>query len=233
MDQAPPDSRHARLHAIGLRFAYPGGGFSLRLPELTLAAGETLLLAGPSGAGKTTLLRLLCGLLAPQSGSLIAAGGVPLHELSPAALRAWRLRHAGLIFQDFALLDYLTAEENILLPLQFLEPIDGSESAPPRDRLAEFAAALDLSVHLRRTVRELSQGERQRVAILRALITSPGILFADEPTASLDRKRRDQAMNLLQSHASQTGASLVLVSHDPELMADVPRHLNLEDLHTS
>lgn len=227
----PPPSHPARLQAAGLRFTYPGTDFSLHLPELTLAPGQTVLLSGPSGIGKTTLLRLLCGLLRPTSGTLLADATHPLHDLSPAHLRAWRLQHTGLIFQDFALLDYLTAAENCLLPARFLGLPHALGSALA-DSLSQLAERLDIAHLLRRPTAHLSQGERQRVAILRSLLTSPNLLFADEPTASLDRKRRDQALAVIDDHLQKSGAALVLVTHDPEVAARYPHHLKLEDLHS-
>lgn len=228
----PQDLPPPRLHATDLRFAYPGGDFSLHLPELTLHPGQTVRLAGPSGAGKSTLLRLLCGLLPPASGQLTADATHPLHQLSPARMRAWRLKHVGLIFQDFALLDYLTAAENILLPSRFLN-LPEADATHLSAALPELAARLDLSPLLHRPTARLSQGERQRVAILRALITAPGLVLADEPTASLDRKHRDQALTLIDDHLRSTGAALVLITHDPEIAALYPTELNLEDLHTA
>jgi putative ABC transport system ATP-binding protein len=227
---AAPSPSSARLHAADLRFRYAPRAFGLHLRQLTLRDGDILLLSGPSGSGKTTLLRLLSGLLPPDSGTLTFGAAPPLHQQPPSAQRAWRLRHVGLIFQDFALLDYLTAEENALLPARFLQ------LPPPallrvRERARSLAERLDLAEPWHRPVTALSQGERQRVAIVRALATSPSCLFADEPTASLDRRRRDQAIALLQEYATETGAPLVLVTHDPDLAARFPLQLNLEDLH--
>jgi putative ABC transport system ATP-binding protein len=228
----PQEIQPPRLHATDLRFAYSGGDFSLHLRDLTLQPGQTLRLSGPSGAGKTTLLRLLAGLLPLESGTLWSDAIHPLHALPPAALRAWRLEHAGLIFQDFALLDYLTAAENCLLPSRFLG-LSSHEGLQLQERLPALAERLDITPLLHRPTAHLSQGERQRVAILRALITSPGLVFADEPTASLDRKHRDQALALLDDHLRSTGAALVLITHDPEIAARYPVELNLEDLHTA
>ena len=226
----PPLPHPARLQAAGLQFTYPGTDFSLHLPELTLAPGQTVLLSGPSGIGKTTLLRLLCGLLRPTSGTLVANTSLPLHQLSTPLLRAWRLQHVGLIFQDFALLDYLTAAENCLLPARFLS-LSPSAWSTLQASLPDLAERLDIAHLLHRSSAHLSQGERQRVAILRALLTSPQLIFADEPTASLDRKRRDQALAVIDDHIQKSGAALVLVTHDPEVASRYPFHLNLEDLH--
>jgi putative ABC transport system ATP-binding protein len=197
---------------------------------LRLGRGETLLLRGASGSGKTTLLRLLCGLLVPASGSIRHQVAGAWQELTPATASAWRLQHAGLIFQDFALLDYLSVRDNALLPLRFQNP-------PPdawvraQARLVTLAQRLDLEPKLDQSAAHLSQGERQRVAILRALIQEPSLVIADEPTASLDRTRRDAAMALLSDHCQRTGAGLVIVTHDPELMEQIPRQLDVEALY--
>ncbi len=228
-DLAAPDlPAPARLFAEALRFRYEAGGFGLSLPRLELRAGDTLLLAGPSGSGKTTLLRLLAGLLPPQSGTL-RYDGVASQQGRAADRDTWRLRHAGLVFQDFALLDYLTAEENALLPTRFLG-LRGAEWSSACAHASELAKSLDLAPHWQRRVSALSQGERQRAAIVRALVHAPGFLFADEPTAALDPRRRDLALELLENHARTTGAVLVLVTHDPELIERFPHRLNLEAL---
>ncbi len=227
-DRPAPDPSRTRLLADGLRFRYDARGFGLHLPRLALCASETLLLAGPSGSGKTTLLRLLSGLLQPQAGELRYDDASSLPS-QPAAQRAWRLRHAGLVFQDFALLDYLTAEENTLVPARFLG-LKNDAFEQVRQRARDLADRLDLAPHWNRRVTGLSQGERQRVAIIRALALAPAFLFADEPTAALDPHRRDLVLTLLEEHLRETGAVLVLVTHDPDLAARFPRRLDLEDL---
>lgn len=228
-DRAASDlSTSTRLAVESLSFHYPAGGFGLCLPKLELRSGDTLLLTGPSGSGKTTLLRLLAGLLPPQSGTLYY-DGVATQQGRPTERDTWRLRHAGLVFQDFALLDYLTAEENALLPARFLR-LRGAEWSSARMRASELANRLDLAPHWQRQVSALSQGERQRVAIVRSLVHSPGFLFADEPTAALDPGRRDLALELLEEHVRDSGAVLVLVTHDPEVIERFPHRLNLEAL---
>ena len=217
-----------RLWAEDLHFRYDARGFGLHLPRLELQSGDTLLLTGPSGTGKTTLLRLLAGLLPPQSGR-VGHDEFDTRLLSPAALRAWRLGQTGLIFQDFALLDYLSSEENALLPARFLG-LRGAALIDLQERARQLADSLDLTPHWTRPVSGLSQGERQRVAIVRALAHRPAWIFADEPTAALDPHRRDLVIDLLQSHTRDHGALLVLITHDPEVRARFPQQLNLEDL---
>ncbi|MBV6498354.1 MAG: Bacitracin export ATP-binding protein BceA [Prosthecobacter sp.] len=193
-----------------LQFTYPESPFRLRVKDLRVSEGGTLVLLGPSGAGKTTLLRLMSGLLLPGQGR-VSLGGDDLATMPEAARRAFRLEKVGLIFQDFALLDYLTVAENILLPQTFRHSREG------RALGRELAERLEVHQHWDKLAGRLSQGERQRVAVARALVHRPRFLFADEPTASLDVGRRETVMNLLLEYTSASGASLVMITHDVEL----------------
>jgi putative ABC transport system ATP-binding protein len=196
-----------------LAFAYPGDAFRLAVPELKVAAGSSLALAGASGGGKTTLLRLMTGLLAPSSG-VVELEGQNLSQMSREALRAFRLRHIGLVFQDFALLDYLTVEENILLPHEFSRETLAKASS----NLPALLERLQIVPHRTKLVSQLSQGERQRVAIARALAHEPKFLFADEPTASLDPLRTQVVTDLLIEDARTRQSTLVVVTHDHDLL---------------
>lgn len=216
----------ATLLAEHLRFRYPGGGFGLAFDRLELRAGEPLAVLGASGGGKTTLLRLLSGLLLPEAGQVRLDGGEPLGRLSSEARRTLRLRRMGLVFQDFALLDYLTVAENLLLPGRFL----GLEAEPARERARQLAERLEIDAHWQHTAGRLSQGERQRVAVARALVHAPEFVFADEPTASLDPARRGRVMDLLLETSRAAGACLVVVTHDPEVADACPRRLRMEEL---
>jgi putative ABC transport system ATP-binding protein len=193
-----------------LQFTYPESPFRLRVNDLRVSEGGALVLLGPSGAGKTTLLRLMSGLLLPGQGR-VCLGGDDLATMPEAARRAFRLEKVGLIFQDFALLDYLTVAENILLPQTFRHSREGHASG------RELAERLEVHQHWDKLAGRLSQGERQRVAVARALVHRPRFLFADEPTASLDVGRRETVMNLLLEYTSASGASLVMITHDVEL----------------
>lgn len=206
-----------------LEFAYPGASFRLRVPRLEVPEGGQFALLGPSGAGKTTLLRLMSGLLMPDAGEVNLGGRSP-SQMSEAARRAFRLKEVGLVFQDFALMDYLTVEENVLLPGQFLR---GSTSELAS--VKAVAERLDIARHWQRPAALLSQGERQRVAIARALAHRPRFLFADEPTASLDAARRGVVMDLLRDYTRDQGASLVMVTHDTELIPLFPQNARVED----
>lgn len=203
----------AALSITDLAFAYPGDAFRLSVPELKVEAGSTLALAGASGGGKSTLLRLMTGLLPPARGEVML-DGQHLSAMSVELLRAFRLRHIGLVFQDFALLDYLTVEENVLLPHQF----DRETLAKARVNMPAMLERLQIAAYRGKRVSLLSQGERQRVAIARSLVHEPKFLFADEPTASLDPARTRIVTDLLIEDARNRKSTLVVVTHDQDIL---------------
>ncbi len=223
-----PDAPPSGLHVTDLHFAYPGAGqaFRLQVPHLQLEPGKALALAGPSGAGKSTLVRLLTGLLEPTAGH-VHLGATALSALGAEQQRAFRLQHIGLVFQDFALLDYLTVLENILLPHQF----GGGKGAAAtiQGRAEELVQKLQISAYLHQRVSLLSQGERQRVAVARALVHQPQFIFADEPTASLDPARGRIVVDLLLEDVRRRGACLVMVTHDPNLLPLFDQTVRMED----
>ena len=161
---------------------------------------------------------------APDAGAeLVGQGSVvvdgqALQELSDAARRAWRIRRVGLVFQDFPLVGHLDVEENVLLPLRLDPRLRVDRDA--RERARALLADLDLAAFARRRPAQLSQGERQRVAFARALITGPALVLADEPTAGLDPERRDR---IRQEH----GLTVVVVTHDPAVVARSAHQLDL------
>lgn len=209
-----------------LRFSHPGSAFRLQVNDLQVAAGASFALLGPSGAGKTTLLRLMAGLLQPESGE-VRLGDTSLLALSESARRAFRLSQIGMVFQDFALLDYLSVEENILLPHRF--DSTRQNRAALAENARDLADQLGIGRHWQHLAGRLSQGERQRVAIVRALAHRPRFLFADEPTASLDATRRCQVMELLTRYTQDQQATFILVTHDTELIPLFPDHARVED----
>lgn len=199
---------------------------SERLPlfhhlDLTLAAGEITLLLGQSGCGKSTLLNLIAGLIPPDEGE-IWLGQTRLDNQSPDDRARLRGRHFGIVYQDFNLLPTLNVEENLCLPLA----INGLPR--PETTLDALLTRLDL-VHKRHAWPEqLSGGQRQRVALARALIHQPRWLLADEPTGSLDEHNAEQVMALMMEAVRETGAGLLLVSHNPAYGALADRVLRLE-----
>jgi putative ABC transport system ATP-binding protein len=213
------------IEVSGLKFAYPNESFSIRVDSLAILPGEAVAIVGPSGCGKSTMLRVLAGLLTPDAGD-VKMGQNDVHKMSAQALREFRLRHVGLVFQDFALLEYLTVEENVLLPMR----LGGFEDEASLSRAHQLIEKLGIAMHAKRLTRELSQGERQRVAIARALAHEPRYIFADEPTASLDAARRDTVGALLLDYARSRNAPLILVTHDPALQDRFDRVVDFKEL---
>ncbi len=208
----------AALRADNLVLAFPGAGPILTVPELALAAGSATALEGPSGAGKTSLLHALAGIERPAQGS-VCWDGDDIWSLPRPALDRWRRERLGLVFQDMHLLDGLSALDNVLLPLLF----DHARApAPMRERAGALLDRLGVAGPLR-AVSVMSRGERQRVALARALLRRPAIVLADEPTASLDRVAGAAVGSLLIEAASETGATLVIATHDPSLLERLPR----------
>ena len=198
-----------------ITFAYPGGRFRLEVPWLHVALGERLAIVGPSGTGKTTLLNLVAGILRPNSGTIHVAG-CDLGTLSEDGMRRFRASSIGFVFQDFALLDYLTARENILYPYRITSAL--SLDAEVRARADALAGACGLADKLERHPGALSQGEQQRVAICRALVTRPRLVISDEATGNLDPENKTLILDLLFEQAHEAGASVLAVTHDHALL---------------
>ena len=198
-----------------LRFRYPQGEFALRVRKLEVENGECVALAGPSGSGKTTLLRLVSGIAVPDAGS-VRTNGTDVGGLDDAARRAFRIRHIGLVFQEFELLEYLSVLDNVLLPyrIQGALPLD----AAARERAEALAERVGIGDKLPCLPERISHGERQRVALCRALVTEPEIVLADEPTGNLDPGNRDRALDILLAYADEHSATLLTVTHDHELL---------------
>lgn len=210
-----------------LTFHYPGQRFGLRVPELSTEKGETLAIVGPSGCGKTTLLRLIAGILVASDGELEVAGH-DVMALDDRRRRDFRIRHIGMIFQDFELLDYLTARDNILLPYRVSSALPLDQAASERaESLAESTGVTHL---LDQRPTDLSQGERQRLALCRALVTEPDLILADEPTGNLDPENQRRAVALLCDTVRQRNATLIMVTHDPSVLDAFDRHIVLPDL---
>jgi ABC-type lipoprotein export system ATPase subunit len=207
-----------------LEFSYPDSDFRLSIPHLRLAATAATAVIGASGAGKTTLLHLLAGILVPDRGS-VCVGSQNLSSLSDVERRDFRIRNIGLVFQDFELLEYLTVLDNILLPYRINPSL--SLNSQVRARARELAGRVGIEVYCRRYPSQLSQGERQRVALCRALVVAPGLVLADEPTGNLDPMNKKIVVDMLLEHCRERSATLIAVTHDHELL---PRFANTIDL---
>ena len=211
-----------------LSFAYPSGGFRLRVPSLSLADGERLAIVGPSGSGKTTLLNLIAGILTPDTGRITVAG-TEVTALSNAERRRFRASRIGFVFQDFALLDYLPARQNILYPYRISPGL--RLDAEARSRAEALANASGIGDKLDRHPGALSQGEQQRVAICRALVTQPKLVLSDEATGNLDPESKARILDLLFERAREAGAGVLAVTHDHELLPRFDRMLDFAEFY--
>ncbi len=211
-----------------LDFSYPDGGFRLRVAELVIEAGARTALIGASGCGKTTLLNMLAGIALPAAGRVVI-DGVEISSLTEAARRSLRVRRIGLVFQEFELLEHLNVVDNILLTFRLSPALHLAPEV--RDRAKRLAHDVGIGDKIRRSVRRLSQGERQRVAVCRALLPEPSLLLCDEPTGNLDPANRGHVLDVLIGYADRTGATLVSVTHDHELLARFDRIVDLEQFH--
>jgi ABC-type lipoprotein export system ATPase subunit len=213
-----------------LDFSYGEGDFALRVPELKVARGEALAFIGPSGSGKTTLLHLIAGIVAPTEGRIVTEG-VEVSTLSEPARRDFRVSAIGLVFQEFELLEYLSVFDNVVLPYRINSTLhlDGRVRA----RVRELAERLGIAKLLGRRPAQLSQGERQRAAVCRALVVDPPLLLADEPTGNLDPANKLRVLDLLFDVARERDATLVTVTHDHELLPRFDRVLDFKQFTTS
>ncbi|MEL6915343.1 MAG: ABC transporter ATP-binding protein [Pseudomonadota bacterium] len=213
-----------------IAFGYAGGGFRLSVPAFTLADGERVAIVGPSGSGKTTLLNLIAGILVPERGR-ITVGGEDVTALPEAGRRRFRASRIGFVFQDFALLDYLSARQNIYYPYRITPAL--TLDARVRDRAETLAAACGIADKLDRHPAELSQGEQQRVAICRALVTQPRLILSDEATGNLDPDAKARILDLLFEQAAEAGAAVLAVTHDHELLPRFGRVVDFADFRES
>lgn len=195
----------------------------LRAVDLALTPDTTLAIQGPSGSGKSTLLNLLAALDEPTSGALHIDGS-PATSYDDEALSAWRRRHLGFIFQDFRLLPRLTALENAALPLELL----GAPWAEAAERAGALLTRLGLGERTGHFPDQLSGGEQQRCAIARAFIHAPSVVLADEPTGNLDPTTSTGVLDALLQIRADSGAALVVVTHDAEVAARMQRTVRIE-----
>jgi putative ABC transport system ATP-binding protein len=228
LDRAPEQPAAAAaslpLVAEGLRHAYqPGQPPVVDLDRLEVAPGAMAALTGPSGSGKTTLAYLLTGIEPVRQGA-VRWGGTDLAQLPESARDAWRRRHVGFVFQDFHLVPGLSILRNVLVSCYF-------DQLRPDPALAERAGALLDAFAVPtagRGVGDLSRGEQQRVAVARALLRRPPVVVADEPTASLDAASGARVIELLLEGARSAGATVLAVTHDPDLIGAVETVYRLE-----
>ncbi len=208
---------HIQLHQVTKR--YPNGVVALLDVQLTVEKGEWVTVMGPSGSGKSTLLHIIAGLDRPTAGT-VQVEGVPVHALTPSEAARFRRRTLGFIFQQFHLVPYLTALENVMIAQYF-------HSVPDPDEAREWLENLGLGDRIHHYPHQLSGGEQQRVAIARALINDPPILLADEPTGNLDEDSERTVLNILKDVHRQ-GKTIILVTHSPRVARFAQRQIFLD-----
>jgi putative ABC transport system ATP-binding protein len=197
---------------------------ALRGASVAAAAGEILAIMGPSGSGKSTLLHCLAGILVPDSGE-VHFNGHQVDTMGETARSALRRDHFGFVFQSGQLVPELTAEENVALPLL----LGGARRDRALRQARPWFARLGLAGLERRRSGELSGGEAQRVALARGMVTGPAILFADEPTGSLDSLAGEQVMDLLVAAAREQGSTVIIVTHEARVAANADRLVIVRD----
>ena len=208
-----------------LDFRYDRGDFSLAIPELDIESGSAAAVIGPSGSGKTTFLNLLSGIVLPMSGQLSVNESEP-SRLSDKARRRFRITNIGFVFQDFGLIEYLSVLDNILHPYRLNPVLRLSQEV--RERARELAGELGIGGKLADLPGELSHGEKQRAAICRAMVTSPRLMLADEPTGNLDPRVKARVVDLLLGYVRERGATLVMVTHDHSLIGGFDSVIDFE-----
>lgn len=203
----------------------------LSIDTFDLGANERVFLRGPSGSGKSTLLSAIAGVVDVPKGSVVVAG-TDVGQLSGGARDRFRVDHLGLIFQVFNLLPWLSAVENVMLPCRFSARRRDKAGSNPVETATRLLGALGLTDAglINGPASALSVGQQQRVAAARALIGSPDIVLADEPTSSLDEEAKDAFVELLLKECAETGASLLFVSHDRSLERHFDRTVDLAKL---
>ena len=209
-----------------LKFAYTSGDFYLSIPEFALSRGEKVAIIGPSGSGKTTLLNLLAGILTPPKGTVLV-DDVAINEMNDAKRRDFRISNIGFIFQDFGLLDYLDVRNNILHPYRITDAL--KLDLDVRNRAEMLAEQMSIADKLHRHPDDLSHGERQRVAICRALLPGPKLILADEATGNLDPKNKTHILDLLFKSVADNRATLLAVTHDHELLPNFDQVVDFKD----
>ena len=209
-----------------LEFHYRQGEFNLNIPEFQISGSEKVAVIGPSGSGKTTLLNLIAGIITPVQGA-VKVDDIKVSELNDAARRDFRITSIGFVFQDFELLDYLNVLDNILHPYRITSALTLDKQV--HSRATELAEEMGIGDKLKRKANDLSQGEKQRAAICRALLPQPKLLLADEATGNLDPDNKTLILDLLFRSVAEHDTTLLAVTHDYELLKRFDRIIDFKD----
>ena len=214
------------IRVDSLEFYYREGEFCLSVPELTVEKTEKVAVIGSSGSGKTTLLNLIAGIVTPIKGT-VSVDDLKVSELTDAERRDFRITSLGFVFQDFELLDYLNVMDNILHPYRITGALTLDKAV--RERAGILAQQMGIGDKLKRPANDLSQGEKQRAAICRALLPQPKLLLADEATGNLDPDNKTRILDLLFQSVADHDATLLAVTHDHDLLKRFDRVIDFKD----
>jgi len=219
------------IEVQNLEFSWPRSSFNLQIESLEIPAGEKLAIIGPSGSGKTTLLNLVAGIEIANAGSMKVLG-TELKLLGDSERRDFRCSNIGFVFQQFELLDYLNVKENIALPFLINQSLAAKKGdLDDDDSIRALAESMGIGDKLHRHPRKLSQGEKQRVAICRALVAQPKLILADEPTGNLDPANKHRTLDLLFEQAERNGQTLIVVTHDMSIVDGFDRTIDFSQYH--
>ena len=209
-----------------LEFRYPSGEFRLNIPDFQVSGGQKVAVIGPSGSGKTTLLNLIAGIITPINGT-VSVDESQVNALGDQQRRDFRISNIGFVFQEFELLDYLNVFDNVLHPYRITGALKLDKAV--RARAEALTHQMGIKDKLKRKPSELSHGEKQRVAICRALLPQPRLILADEATGNLDPDNKTLILDLLFSAVTDHDATLLAVTHDHELLKRFDRVVDLQE----
>lgn len=209
-----------------IKFQYPGSDFHLNISSLLFKKGTKTAIIGPSGFGKTTMLNLLAGILTPVNGEIII-DDKQINSLSDKERRNFRIQHIGFVFQDFRLIPYLNILDNIILPNRINSILKINNDTI--EKAKQVADELGIVDKLKKFPSKLSHGERQRVAICRALLNKPSLILADEPTGNLDPDNKRKIMDILFTYVKHYNSTLITVTHDHEMLKGFDKTINFAD----
>ena len=198
-----------------VKFQYPNADVAFYFEKELIDSGSKTAIIGPSGFGKTTLLNLLAGILIPESGS-IAINGNEISKFNDKERRNYRISNIGFVFQDFRLIPYLNILDNILLPYRLNNSLKFDTTL--NKKAEDLANKMGIVGKLKKYASQLSHGERQRVAICRALINDPEIILADEPTGNLDPQNKRKIIDILFDYVEENKSTLITVTHDTDML---------------
>ena len=214
------------LQISDLHFQYPASDFKIEVSDIKITQGSKIAISGKSGSGKTTLIHLISGILKPQSGEILFFDE-SITDMNDNDIRKHRISNIGFIFQEFELLDYLNVMDNLVLPYKINKSLSLDEEI--KEKAKEIANRIGIGNKLDQHPKQLSGGEGQRLAIARALITSPPLIIADEPTGNLDDKTSNIVMDEITDQVSYTNSTLIMISHNNELISSFDEIIDIQE----